>query len=114
MAQKMAKFIELNTIGVSKDAQIRATHILRSVTKAYRGAVDNFPMAHERTVSEEVEVQVEKQALFHFGSSEMAYRWLRLRSALRSGVRFSVPEFKSAFCTFFRRTRTPTPGTSAK
>ena len=32
VAKKMAKFIELNTIGASKDSQRRATKVLRAVS----------------------------------------------------------------------------------
>ncbi|CAM6126897.1 unnamed protein product [Calypogeia fissa] len=109
VAQKMAKFIELNSIGVSKDAQIRTTQILRAVAKAYEVGGDDG-IVDVRTMSEAVEVHMEKQGLFHFGASEMAYRWQRLRSALASGVRFSLlPEFEPALCTFFRQKRSATP-----
>ncbi|CAM6113929.1 unnamed protein product [Calypogeia fissa] len=108
VAKRMAKFIELNSIGVSKDAQIRSTQILRSVIMAYKG---DDRMLDERTMSGAVEVHAEsKQGLFHFGASEMAFRWRRLRYALASGVRFSLlPEFESAYCAFFKQTRITTP-----
>jgi L-tryptophan---pyruvate aminotransferase len=35
VAQRMIKFIELNTIGVSKDSQLRAAKVLRAVSDGY-------------------------------------------------------------------------------
>jgi L-tryptophan--pyruvate aminotransferase len=109
VAQKMAEYIELNTIGVSKDSQLRAAHIMRSITKGYSVGAHASPVVYEKAMPGDAEVYLENQALFHFGSAEMAYRWLRLRSALQSAVRFTVPEFAPEFCNFFGQIRTPTP-----
>lgn len=109
VAQKMAKFVELNTIGVSKDAQTRATQILRSVTKEYRVG-SNVPEQKSSAIVEDHVQAPGAQPLFHFGSSEMAYRWTRLRTALDGGARFKLPNFQPAFCTFLGRMGTPTPG----
>ena len=35
VAKKMTKFIELNTIGVSKDSQLRAAKVLRAVSDSW-------------------------------------------------------------------------------
>ncbi|CAA6665507.1 unnamed protein product [Spirodela intermedia] len=72
VAEKMTKFIELNTIGVSKDSQLRAARIL--------GAVSD--------------------GIFDFGRRLMAERWDRLREAVRITGSFSVPEYPSADCNF--------------
>nr|AKJ88111.1 TAA on Y chromosome [Marchantia polymorpha] len=109
VAQKMAKFIELNTIGVSKDAQIRAAHILRAVTRQYRELGGKIPYTLEKTRSGQIEERIGAKQLFHFAAAEMSYRWQRLRSVLTKGTRFSVPEFQPAWCTFFGEIRSPAP-----
>ncbi|KAL3675679.1 hypothetical protein R1sor_025627 [Riccia sorocarpa] len=101
VAQKMARFIELNTIGVSKDAQIRATQILRAVTKQYRELGGKIPYPLDSAGS--------PKQLFHFAAAEMSYRWERLRSVLKKGTKFSVSEFDPAWCSFFGESRLPTP-----
>ncbi|OAE21828.1 hypothetical protein AXG93_2998s1000 [Marchantia polymorpha subsp. ruderalis] len=114
VAQKMAKFIELNTIGVSKDAQIRAAHILRAVTRQYRELGGKIPYTLEKTRSGQIEERIGAKQLFHFAAAEMSYRWQRLRSVLTKGTRFSVPEFQPAWCTFFGEIRSPAPDCEEK
>ncbi|CAA6673096.1 unnamed protein product [Spirodela intermedia] len=70
VARKMTKFIELNTIGVSKDSQLRAAKI----------------MVEER--------------FFSYSRCVMAARWRRLRQAVESASSFSLPEFPSPLCRF--------------
>ncbi|XP_023530752.1 tryptophan aminotransferase-related protein 2-like isoform X1 [Cucurbita pepo subsp. pepo] len=85
VAKKMTKFIELNTIGVSKDSQIRAAKVLEVVSDSCEQAGG----------SEHVE------SFFHFSHALMTERWRMLREAVkRSGI-FSLPEFSSAHCNFF-------------
>ncbi|KAL2636445.1 hypothetical protein R1flu_007924 [Riccia fluitans] len=105
VAQKMAKFIVLNTIGVSKDAQIRAAQILRAVTKQYRELGGKIPYPSDNAGPG----HGPPKQLFHFASAEMSYRWQRLRSILSMGTKFSVPEFDPAWCSFFGESRRPTP-----
>lgn len=95
VAKRMMKFMELNTIGVSHDSQVRATHILRAVVEGYDAPSD----ASSSTTNK----------LFHFGAARMQYRWSRLRSALNASAEFAIPEFSPAECTFFHQNMVPTP-----
>ncbi|GLJ30972.1 hypothetical protein SUGI_0618300 [Cryptomeria japonica] len=99
VAKKMTKYIELNTIGVSKDSQLRASKILHSISNSYASEVD----------TEEYSSTVEETRFFHHGSNLMAERWRRLRDVVSLNHRFSLPAFQSQFCNFFGRQATPQP-----
>eukprot|EP01018_Ginkgo_biloba_P009831 Gb_19963 [translate_table: standard] len=101
VAKKMTKYIELNTIGVSKDSQLRATQILHSVSNSY---------ASENIIDTQGELSIDQEdRFFHHGSSLMTERWKRLRGAVSLNHRFSLPEFEPAFCNFFGRLTTAQP-----
>eukprot|EP00252_Welwitschia_mirabilis_P026730 TRINITY_DN8858_c0_g1_i1.p1 TRINITY_DN8858_c0_g1~~TRINITY_DN8858_c0_g1_i1.p1 ORF type:complete len:162 (+),score=31.81 TRINITY_DN8858_c0_g1_i1:257-742(+) len=98
----MTKFIELNTIGVSKDSQLRAAQILHSVTKGYASS-DSKAASRFQIKSEE------EPRFFHYGYSLLEDRWSRLRQAAKANGRFSLPSFEPGYCTFFGRERVPQP-----
>ncbi|KAK8456954.1 hypothetical protein SEVIR_3G100800v4 [Setaria viridis] len=83
VAQKMIKFLELNTIGVSKDSQLRAAKILKAVCDGY-----------------ELSPASEANRLFHFAQRKMAERWSRLRATVAASGIFSLPNELSGYCTF--------------
>ncbi|KAK1269357.1 Tryptophan aminotransferase-related protein 2 [Acorus gramineus] len=83
VAKRMTKFIELNTIGVSKDSQLRAARILKAISDG-----------HEWQVTDGTE------RFFEYGRRMMTDRWERLRVVVRSTGRFSLPEFTPASCKF--------------
>lgn len=83
VAKRMTKFIELNTIGVSKDSQVRAAKILRVIS-------DGYELADSRI----------SDRLFDYGRLLMADRWERLREAVRKAGIFSLPQFPSDTCNF--------------
>lgn len=101
VAKKMTKYIELNTIGVSKDSQLRATRILHSVSSSYAGE-SIFDRQGDSSTGQEHRV-------FHHGSALMSERWNSLRDAVSLNRRFTLPVFEPGFCTFFRRHTTPRP-----
>ncbi len=131
VAKKMVKFVELNTIGVSQDSQIRATQILKAVIQGCNNyghqcnrlqlqeadqdsansnaaAADDDDPADQTTISQ----HIQNQNLFHYGHSIMSYRWNRLRAAVgsSSSSTFSLLDFSPGQCTFFGKKTTPTPG----
>lgn len=89
VAKKMTKFIELNTIGVSKDSQLRAAKVLRAVSDS---------------------CEQEGESFFKFSYNLMAHRWKQLKEAVERSGMFSVPNFSPAFCTFFTQVLEPQPG----
>nr|CAB3504405.1 unnamed protein product [Digitaria exilis] len=84
VAKKMTKFIELNTIGVSKDSQLRAAKVLRAVSDAY----------------ELPEARTEEHRLFDYGRRKMVERWRMLRDAAAASGIFSLPDETSGYCNF--------------
>ncbi|KAG6517189.1 tryptophan aminotransferase-related protein 1-like isoform X2 [Zingiber officinale] len=83
VAKRMIKFVELNSIGVSKDSQFRAAKILKAISDGY-----------------ELPNPKNKYKLFDFGHLLMSVRWKRLREAVKVSGIFSLPEFQSSYCTF--------------
>ncbi|KAG8067306.1 hypothetical protein GUJ93_ZPchr0005g15490 [Zizania palustris] len=88
LAQRMNKFIELNTIGVSKDSQLRAAKILKAISDGYEHA----PAAGDRN------------RLFHFARRHMMARWGALRAAVAASGLFSLPDELPGYCTFAKET----------
>ncbi|XWS50904.1 hypothetical protein CRYUN_Cryun12cG0130300 [Craigia yunnanensis] len=89
-ARKMTKYIELNTIGVSKDSQIRAAKVLK-------------------VISESCERPNEGDSFFEFSYHLMAKRWKQLRQAVHQSGLFSVPDFPPQLCKFLNRVFEPQP-----
>lgn len=98
VAQKMNKFMELNTIGVSKDAQLRAAKVLGAVTDGYERQLANIDGG-------------DANLLFHYARRKMAHRWCALRAAVAASGIFSLPDEVAGFCTFTKDTVTANPGT---
>ncbi|KXG31764.1 tryptophan aminotransferase-related protein 2 [Sorghum bicolor] len=92
VAKRMTKFIELNTIGVSKDSQLRAAKVLRAVSDAYE-----LPEAKE------------DHRLFDYGRRKMVERWTMLREAAAASGIFSLPEETSGFCNFTKEIAVTNP-----
>lgn len=88
VAKRMTKFIELNSIGVSKDSQLRAAKILQAVSDSSEHGGD-------------VE---EGRNFFEVNYHLMAERWNQLREAVKQSGLFSTPEFPAAFCNYSNRT----------
>lgn len=88
----MTKFIELNTIGVSKDSQLRAAKVLKVVSDSCEPS------------NREIE------CFFEFSHQQMAMRWKQLRVAVKKSGLFSVPDFPPQFCTYLGRAFEPWPG----
>lgn len=88
----MTEFIVLNTIGVSKDSQLRAAKILNAVADS----IDDNPKGTE--------------TFFQYGYNLMEMRWNQLRAAVNKSRLFSLPNFSSGTCTFTSRSFEPLPG----
>ena len=94
VAKKMIKFIELNTIGVSRDSQLRAAKILEVMT--------NTTEKHGSSDSGE--------SFFEVSYHLMEERWRLLREAVNNGRMFSLPDFAPGFCNFLKQETQPQPG----
>jgi L-tryptophan--pyruvate aminotransferase len=125
IAQKMAQFIELNTIGVSQDAQVRATGLIRAIMKGYNsnsqlikslGPLDAAPAADHLVQPAAVAAAKdsghdEERQFFHFGKAMMEARWKGVRAALAGNQSVTVQHPSApAHCTFMGTTSTTNPG----
>ena len=90
VARRMTKFVELNTIGVSKDSQLRAAKVLSAVSDGYDGGAS-------------------RHRLFDFGRRKMVERWRMLREAAAASGIFSLPEETSGRCNFANETAANNP-----
>lgn len=80
----MTKFIEIVSIGVSKESQLRAAKILDVISDGY----------------EKRESHEENEPFFEFGYKEIGRRWRQLRAAAGNGKLFSLPDFPTGKCNF--------------
>ncbi|GAB2269795.1 hypothetical protein Dimus_004713 [Dionaea muscipula] len=87
VAKRMTKFMELSSIGVSKDSQLRGAKILQVVSDSAEQSSGVKSSLNLLTVS----------------YYEMAERWELLRQAVQKSGIFSLPEFPSAYCTYSKR-----------
>ncbi|GAB4860666.1 Tryptophan aminotransferase- protein 2, variant 2 [Ancistrocladus abbreviatus] len=87
VAKRMTKFIELSSIGVSKDSQLRAAKILQAISDS-----------SEQATSAEAH-----KSFFEFSYHHMAERWKQLKEAVKQSGLFTLPEFSSAFCEYSGR-----------
>jgi L-tryptophan--pyruvate aminotransferase len=88
-ARKMIEYIELNTIGVSKDSQLRVAKVLKVVSDSCGN--------------------VTGKSFFDHSYDAMYERWKLLKQAAKDTKRFSVPDFVSQRCNFFGRVFEPQP-----
>ncbi|KAK4350558.1 hypothetical protein RND71_029871 [Anisodus tanguticus] len=88
IAKKMVKFIEISSIGVSKDSQVRAAKILDVISDTY----------------EDAETSNESKPFFDYGYEEMKKRWGQLREAVNKGQSFSLPNLPVGKCNFSNQT----------
>lgn len=110
VAKKMIKFLELQTIGVSHDSQVRATQIIKAVVQGYVSTASHELVEHQSYNRQSSSQHLDNNKLFHFGSSVMQYRWKRLRSALNASSELSILDFEPSYCTFFEKEVDHTPG----
>ncbi|KAG6408020.1 hypothetical protein SASPL_131022 [Salvia splendens] len=87
VAKRMVKFMEISTIGVSKEAQLRAIGVLEMITT--NSCPNNFS---------------------EFGQSVMAERWRKLREALQGIDVLQIRDFPPQHCNFKRDFLHCTPG----
>lgn len=96
VAAKMAYFIQLNTLGLSQDAQARGITLLRAIMSSYE---------------QRPGVEPERRPFFHYGQAVLEDRWRRMRQALDDSSRFVLPEYEYSFCSFVGKHFRANPGT---
>lgn len=92
VARKMVKFIEMNSIGVSKDSQIRPARILKVIGWVW------------------VSRSQWHRPVVPLGLHLLADRWQRLRRAVEASRRFSLSQFSNEFYEFSKEHAKTYPG----
>ncbi|KAK6795117.1 hypothetical protein RDI58_008570 [Solanum bulbocastanum] len=88
VAKKMVKFIEISSIGVSKDSQVRAAKIMDVISDSYKDS----------------KTSNESKRFFDYAREEMAKRWSQLREVVNNGQAFSLPTLPVGECNFSHQT----------
>nr|UTI76435.1 Ann.TAA1 [Brassica napus] len=83
VAKKMVEYIIVNSIGVSKESQIRTAKILKVLKETCKSEAENF---------------------FEYGHEMMKNRWEKLRGVVKESDVFSLPKYPEAYCYFFGKT----------
>ncbi|KAG2253839.1 hypothetical protein Bca52824_083975 [Brassica carinata] len=83
VAKKMVEYITVNSIGVSKESQIRTAKILKVLKETCKSETENF---------------------FEYGHEMMKNRWEKLRGVVKESDVFSLPKYPEAYCNFFGKT----------
>ncbi|KAB2624765.1 L-tryptophan--pyruvate aminotransferase 1-like [Pyrus ussuriensis x Pyrus communis] len=93
VARKMSKFVELSSLGVSKDSQQRAAKIMGVICDDYENckSTDN------------------SELFFDHCRQIMADRWERLRKVVEQSVVFSLPNYPQKYCIFSGESAEPYP-----
>ncbi|ONH90222.1 hypothetical protein PRUPE_8G041600 [Prunus persica] len=84
--QKMTEYMSSSSMGVSRDAQLRALKLINVVLET-RG-----------------------KQIFEFGYHTMRNRWESLSKILSLSNRFSLQKLGPRYCTYFKKIRGPSPG----
>ncbi|KAF2297512.1 hypothetical protein GH714_024815 [Hevea brasiliensis] len=82
--QRMQSYLTLNTMGVSRESQLRTLQLLKVVLQ---GGKD----------------------MFEFGHETMKKRWEILNNTISMSKRFSLQKIESHYCTFFQKVREASP-----
>ncbi|XP_054782954.1 L-tryptophan--pyruvate aminotransferase 1-like [Prosopis cineraria] len=85
IAKKMTKFIQMSSIGVSKESQTRVVKIIEVLCDSYK----NFKLGSK-----------ESELFFEHSRSLMKERWEKLREVVKQNGDFSLPKFQRAYCNF--------------
>ncbi|KAE8716557.1 L-tryptophan--pyruvate aminotransferase 1 [Hibiscus syriacus] len=92
VATKMVKYMELSSIGVSKESQLRAAKILDVIAE---DCSNSGPDKEEN--------------FFEYGHHLMSERWEKLREVVKHNGVFSLPKYPRDFCNFTGKETDPSP-----
>ena len=87
--EKALLYLDMNTMGVSRDTQLRILKIIKAILPEIRGGEDD---------------------IFKFGFKTMSERWKRLNKLISSEKRFSLQKLDAQYCTYLQKIRDPSPG----
>ncbi|BAT99499.1 hypothetical protein LR48_Vigan03g318400 [Vigna angularis] len=93
VAKKMTRYVQLSSIGVSKETQTRVVKIIGVVCDGYQ----NFG-------------SMESELFFEYSKHLLRERWEKLWAVIDESKVFSVAKYPKAFCNFTNESSEPSPG----
>lgn len=96
MARKMIKFMEVTSIGVSREAQFRASKIVGAICDGYESFGPEVP-----------------ENFFEYSKRLMIERWGKLTEVMKQNEIFSLPKFPTEYCLFSTEFTETRPGNSS-
>jgi len=91
----MTRYVQLSSIGVSKESQTRVAKIIGVICDGYQ----NFG-------------SMESELFFEYSKRLLKKRWEKLWAVIDESKLFSVAKYPKAFCNFTNKSSEPTPGTT--
>ncbi|MBA0828707.1 hypothetical protein Goarm_013350 [Gossypium armourianum] len=88
----MVKFMELSSIGVSKESQLRAAKILEVISDDCQNSAPD-----------------KEENFFEYGQRLMSDRWEKLREVVKRNGVFSLPKYPQDYCNFIGKYTDPSP-----
>ncbi|KAI0515554.1 hypothetical protein KFK09_008219 [Dendrobium nobile] len=85
--QKVVTYMDLSTVGVSSDTQLRVLKLIKTILLQIR----------------------EEGDFFKFGYETMKERWQRLSKVVSSSNRFSLQKLSPHYCSYFNEFKDPSP-----
>lgn len=86
--EKMTTHMQLNTMGVSRDTQLRVSKLLNTI------------------------IESKGREIFEFGHNVMKSRWEKLNKVVSLSDRFSLQKIPPEYCNYFKSVRDSSPGMS--
>ncbi|XP_020217965.1 L-tryptophan--pyruvate aminotransferase 1 [Cajanus cajan] len=93
IAKKMTRYVHMNSIGVSKESQIRAAKIIGVICDGYQ----NFG-------------SMESELFFEYSKRIMRERWEKLLKVIEQSKVFTVAKFPTSYCKFTNESSESNPG----
>lgn len=88
--ERMERYLKLNTMGVSRETQLRALKLLKVVIQGLGGEED----------------------IFEFGYQTMRKRWERFSKMISVSKRLSLQKIPPQYCIFSQKVKEASPGNS--
>lgn len=88
MAKRVNDYIMQNTMGASRDTQLRMLAIFKTILANLHG----------------------KEDIFAFGHDVMTAKWRKLSAVVSHSRRISLQNIPPQYCTYFDKIREPSPG----
>jgi hypothetical protein len=88
VAQRVKDYITQNTMGASRDTQLRMLSIIKVIVANLHG----------------------KDDIFAFGQDVMTAKWRKLNAVVSRSRRISLQKIPPQYCTYLGKIREPSPG----